>query len=158
MHWIRLLNAACHGIYGRWQAALFPNLHDVDWQWGSNPEQIEQSIRGGRRAQMIAWGATLGDDGVDQGAEYVQIIGGPSAESHPGKAAYEQNCTACHGLDGAGNALIGAPRINDDIWLYGGDLDTLKTTLRQGHFGIMPAFDSRLDDFQIKLLVALLAR
>ena len=70
----------------------------------------------------------------------------------------KQNCIACHGLDGAGNALIGAPRINDDIWLYGGDLDTLKTTLRQGHFGIMPAFDSRLDDFQIKLRVALLAR
>ena len=107
---------------------------------------------------MIAWGAILGDDGVEQVAEYVQIIGEPSAESHPGRAAYEQNCIACHGLDGAGNALIGAPRINDDIWLYGGDLDTLKTTLRQGHFGIMPAFDSRLDDFQIKLLVALLAR
>lgn len=35
---------------------------------------------------MIAWGGTLGDDGVDQVAEYVQIIGGPSAESHPGKA------------------------------------------------------------------------
>ena len=107
---------------------------------------------------MIAWGGTLGDDGVDQVAEYVQIIGGPSAESHPGKADYEQNCTAYHGLDGAGNALLGAPRINDDIWLYGGDLDTLKTTLRQGRFGIMPAFDARLDDFQIKLLVALLAR
>ena len=75
---------------------------------------------------MIAWGAILGDDGVEQVAEYVQIIG--------------------------------EPRINDDIWLYGGDLDTLKTTLRQGRFGIMPAFDARLDDFQIKLLVALLAR
>jgi len=150
--------AACHGIDGRGQAALFPNLHDVDWQWGSNPEQIEQSIRGGRQAQMIAWGAILGDDGVDRVAEYVQIIGEPSADSHPGKAAYEQNCTVCHGLDGAGNALFGAPRINDDIWLYGGDLDTLKTTLRQGRFGIMPAFDARLDNFQIKLLVALLAR
>jgi cytochrome c oxidase cbb3-type subunit 3 len=103
-------------------------------------------------------GAILGDDGVDRVAEYVQIIGEPSAESHLGKAAYEQNCTACYGLDGAGNVLLRAPRINDDIWLYGGDLDTLRTTLRQGRFGIMPAFDSRLDDFQIKLRVALLAR
>jgi hypothetical protein len=33
-----------------------------------------------------------------------------------------------------------------------------KTTLRQGRFGIMSAFDARLDDFQIKLLVALPAR
>ena len=150
--------SACHGEDGRGQAALFPNLHDVDWQWGGSPEQIEQSIRGGRQAQMIAWGAMLGDQGVEQVAEYIQIIGEPSAESHPGKAAYDQNCIACHGMDGTGNPLLGAPRINDDIWLYGGDLETLKTTLRQGRFGVMPAFDERLDDMQIKLLVALLAR
>lgn len=108
--------------------------------------------------QVNPSGAVLGDEGVDQVAEYVQIIGEPSSESHPGKAAYEQNCIACHGLDGAGNALLGAPRLSDDIWLYGGDLETLKTTLREGRIGIMPAFDSRLDDFQVKLLVALLAR
>ena len=137
---------------------MFPNLHDVDWQWGGSAEQIEQSIRGGRQAQMIAWGAMLGDDGVQQVSEYIQVIGDSGTESHPGKAAYDQNCIACHGADGAGNPLLGAPRINDDIWLYGGDLETLQTTLREGRFGIMPAFNDRLDDMQINLLVALLAR
>ena len=44
--------------------------------------------------QVNPSGAVLGDEGVDQVAEYVQIIGEPSAESHPGKAAYEQNCIA----------------------------------------------------------------
>ena len=150
--------AACHGPDGRGQAAMFPNLHDVDWQWGGSAEQIEQSIRGGRQAQMIAWGAMLGDDGVQQVSEYIQVIGDSGTESHPGKAAYDQNCIACHGADGAGNPLLGAPRINDDIWLYGGDLETLQTTLREGRFGIMPAFNDRLDDMQINLLVALLAR
>ena len=28
--------AACHGPDGRGQASLFPNLHDIDWQWGSS--------------------------------------------------------------------------------------------------------------------------
>ena len=41
--------AACHGDDGRGQASLFPNLMDIDWQWGGTPEQIEQSIRNGRR-------------------------------------------------------------------------------------------------------------
>ncbi len=150
--------AACHGPEGRGQAALFPNLHDVDWQWGSTPEQIEQTIRGGRNAQMIAWGSILGEERVNQVAEYVQTLSQNSSESHPGQAIYQQNCAACHMPDGSGNPLLGAPRLSDDIWLYGGDLDTIKDTLTFGRFGVMPAFGQRLDDLQIKLLVALLVR
>ena len=54
--------------------------------------------------------------------------------------------------------MLGAPRLSDDIWLYGGDLETIKQTIANGRFGVMPAFDQRLDDIQIKLLVALLVR
>lgn len=150
--------AACHGPEGRGQASLFPNLHDIDWQWGSTPEQIEQTIRGGRNAQMIAWGSILGEQGVSQVAEYVQTLSQSPSESHPGQAAYQQYCVACHMPDGSGNPMLGAPRLSDDIWLYGGDLDTLKDTLTFGRFGVMPAFGERLDDLQIKLLVALLVR
>jgi cytochrome c oxidase cbb3-type subunit 3 len=39
--------SACHGPEGRGQASVFPNLHDVDWQWGASVEQIEMSIRAG---------------------------------------------------------------------------------------------------------------
>jgi cytochrome c oxidase cbb3-type subunit 3 len=78
--------------------------------------------------------------------------------THAGKAMYEQNCAACHGVDGAGNEMLGASRLSDDIWLYGGDFDTIRETLLYGRTGQMPAFDERLDDFQIRLLVALLAR
>ncbi len=150
--------AACHGPDGRGQASLFPNLHDVEWQWGSSAEQIEQTIRAGRQAQMIAWGAILGDDGVQQVAEYVLLLGTDGADAHEGKAAYDQNCAACHGIDGEGNTLLGAPRLTGDIWFYGGDLESIKATIAEGRFGVMPAFNQRLDDVQIKLLVALLAR
>ena len=150
--------ATCHGPDGRGQASLFPNLHDVDWQWGSSAEQIEFTIRNGRQAQMIAWQAVLGDEGVRQVADYVQVIGEAGNESHVGKAAYEQNCIACHGMDGTGNALLGAPNLSDDIWLYGGDGDSIATSISGGRFGVMPVFNERLDALQIKLLVALLAR
>ncbi len=150
--------SACHGPDGRGQASLFPNLHDIDWQWGGSAEQIEASIRGGRNANMIAWGAILGEEGIENVASYVsQLSSGPAAD-HPGKVQFEQMCAACHGADGAGNPALGAPKLSDDIWLYGGSIETIKTTLQQGRFGVMPAFNQRLDDTQIKLLVALLAR
>ncbi|MEQ8407828.1 MAG: cytochrome-c oxidase, cbb3-type subunit III [Gammaproteobacteria bacterium] len=150
--------SVCHGPDGRGQANLFPNLHDVDWQWGASPEQIEQSIRGGRRANMIAWQAVLGEDGIDRVAEYVQVLGSDAAAGHEGATQYQQTCAACHGADGSGNVALGAPRLDDDIWLYGGDLATIRETLQNGRYGVMPAFGERLDDFQIKLLIALLAR
>jgi cytochrome c oxidase cbb3-type subunit 3 len=150
--------SACHGPDGRGQANMFPNLHDVDWQWGASAEQIEQSIRGGRNANMIAWQAILGDEGVEQVADYVVNLRQGVDESHPGRAMFQQNCVACHGMDGSGNPALGAPDLTDNIWLYGGDMDAVRETLQQGRFGVMPAFGERLDDMQIKLLIALLVR
>jgi cytochrome c oxidase cbb3-type subunit 3 len=150
--------SACHGPDGRGQASMFPNLMDIDWQWGSSPEQIEQSIRGGRVANMLAWQSILGDDAVAQIADYVAEIGESGATAHAGKPVYDQNCSACHGLEGGGNVLLGAPNLADDIWLYGGDIDTLNASISAGRNGVMPAFGVRLDEAQIKLLVAKLAR
>lgn len=150
--------SACHGAEGRGQASVFPNLHDVDWQWGASVEHIEASIRQGRRPAMPAWGAILGEEGVVNVADYVLLLNEGGAETHPGKTQYEQLCVACHGADGSGNIFLGAPKLSDSIWLYGGDANSIQTTLRNGRFGVMPAFNQRLDDTQIKLLVALLAR
>jgi cytochrome c oxidase cbb3-type subunit 3 len=69
-----------------------------------------------------------------------------------------QLCVGCHGPTGDGNPLLGAPRLNDDIWLYGSSTAAVSQTLSQGRGGQMPAFGQRLDDLQIKLLVAWLAR
>jgi cytochrome c oxidase cbb3-type subunit III len=150
--------SACHGPDARGQASLFPNLVDVEWQWGSSAEQIEQTIRGGRSANMLAWQAILGDENINQVADYIIQLGDSVSESHAGKLVYDQNCVACHGADGSGNILLGAPSLIDDIWLYGGDLKTVKASIAAGRNGIMPAFAQRLDDAQIKLLVAMLAR
>jgi cytochrome c oxidase cbb3-type subunit 3 len=49
---------------------------------------------------------------------------------------------------------LGAPDLTDADWLYGGDIETIRETIREGRNGIMPAFDEKLDDTQIRLLVA----
>lgn len=151
--------AVCHGPEGRGQANLFPNLQDNYWQWGGAPEQIEQTLRSGRNANMIAWQDILTEDVIDNVSAYAMALSAEEdIETHPGKALFEQNCAACHGVTGAGNSALGASRLSDSIWLYGGDFETIRESVRHGRTGEMPAFGDRLDDFQIKLLIAWLAR
>ena len=150
--------SACHGYEAQGQADMFPNLADGEWQWGGDEGQIEQTLRNGRTAVMVAWGAVLGEEGVANVADYVLALGAGATENHPGQAQYNQFCVACHGPEGTGNVLLGAPNLADDIWLYGGDRDTIMETLNNGRNGQMPAFGQRLDDTQIRLLVAWLLR
>ena len=150
--------AVCHGYDAAGQALYFPDLTDSEWQWGGSEAQIEQSIRGGRNAVMVGWEAALGADGVDQIAEFMYVLGTGSAAGHPAQTQYNQFCIACHGPDGSGNVAIGAPSLVDDIWLYGNSSEALVHSIAIGRTGVMPAFGDRLDDTQVKLLVALLTR
>ncbi|KFC70474.1 Cbb3-type cytochrome c oxidase subunit [Bosea sp. LC85] len=47
-----------------------------------------------------------------------------------GKAAFGDNCAACHGVGGSG--AKGYPNLNDDEWLWGGSLAAIQTTLQHG--------------------------
>lgn len=150
--------SAYHGSDAMGQANLFPNLVDDDWQWGGTPERIEQTLRNGRLAVMVSWQTLLNDEGVNNVAAYVMSLSGSPATNHPGKAQYDMFCIACHGATEDGNPLLGAPRLNDDIWLYQGDLDSIKESIAIGRNGQMPAFSGSLDDVQIKLLTAWLSQ
>jgi cytochrome c oxidase cbb3-type subunit 3 len=47
-----------------------------------------------------------------------------------GRAAFKVNCVQCHGAGAAGSA--GYPNLNDDDWLWGGDLKAIELTLTHG--------------------------
>jgi len=47
-----------------------------------------------------------------------------------GRAAFKVNCVQCHGSGAAGGA--GYPNLNDDDWLWGGDLKAIEYTLVHG--------------------------
>ena len=148
--------AQCHGSDGG-GAQGFPNLADADWQWGSDADSIVATIAQGRIAAMPAWGQVLGEPGVDEAVAYVQALSGQPTDATlaaAGKLRFEQVCAACHGIDGKGNPLLGAPNLTDGAWLYGGDAATLKATLLNGRNGQMPAWDGKLGEQRIKLLAA----
>ncbi len=148
--------AMCHGSDGG-GAKGFPNLTDKNWQWGGDPDTVVQTITVGRIAAMPAWGSVLGAQGVDQAEAYVEQLSGQphdAALAAAGRTVFETNCAACHGVDGKGNPLVGAPNLTDDVWLYGGDAATLKQTIEAGRNGQMPAFGDRLGAERVRLLAA----
>ena len=49
-----------------------------------------------------------------------------------GRAAFKVNCVQCHGSGAAGSQTLGYPNLNDDDWLWGGDLATIQTTITHG--------------------------
>jgi cytochrome c oxidase cbb3-type subunit 3 len=148
--------AQCHGSDGG-GAKGFPNLTDRNWQWGGDADTVVTTITGGRMAAMPAWGPQLGADGVRQVVAYVQTLSGGNADpslAAAGKQTFETLCAACHGADGKGNPLVGAPNLTDKIWLYGGDEATITETVTHGRNGQMPMFGERLGEQRVKLLAA----
>jgi cytochrome c oxidase cbb3-type subunit 3 len=144
----------CHGSDAR-GAAGFPNLTDNDWLHGGEPQDIVDSITHGREGVMPAWGAVLGPQGVDEVVDYVLMLGGRQTSLEmavAGKARFVV-CAACHGADGKGNQVIGAPNLTDDIWLYGGSPQTIRDTVMNGRHGQMPAH-AWLGDDKIRVLAA----
>ncbi len=153
--------AACHGENAGGQADLFPNLTDGDWQWGGEAPQLEQTITAGRQAVMPPWQSVLGDAGVAAVADYVIGLSsrtGGGSERREGERLYGLYCTACHGADGSGLAALGAPALNDGSWLYGRSTDAVRASISGGRNGVMPAFGTRLEPAQIRMLVAWLDR
>jgi len=47
-----------------------------------------------------------------------------------GRAAFKVNCVQCHGAGAAGSK--GYPNLNDDDWLWGGDLKAIEYTITNG--------------------------
>lgn len=148
--------STCHGSDAR-GARGFPNLADNDWLWGGAPEVIYQSIAHGRNGVMPPWGAALGERGVDEVAAFVLSLSGrkvPEDMKTAGAARYASMCIACHGVDGAGNQALGAPNLTDDVWLYGGTIETVRDVIANGRANQMPPHLDMLGEMKTKLLAA----
>ena len=148
--------AQCHGSAGTGSHG-FPNLTDEEWLWGNNAEQIHATLSNGRQATMPAWSGVLNAIGVRNVTEYVIQLSGrePVADqAAQGKVEYDRLCAACHGAEGKGQPLLGAPDLTNNIWLYGGSREAITETLNNGRNGRMPGFADRLDDDRLHILNA----
>jgi cytochrome c oxidase cbb3-type subunit III len=156
--------APCHGR-GAQGGFGYPNLRDDAWLWGGSLDAIHQTIRHGIRADddntrmsmMPAFGklGMLNREQVSDTAEYVLSLSGNESDAQAaarGKEIFATNCVACHGPEGTGNQALGAPNLADELWLYGGDKETIVETITNSRAGMMPAWEERLDPATIKEL------
>ena len=146
----------CHGSDAR-GARGYPNLRDDDWLYGGEPEAIYTSIVQGRMAAMPAWEGILSDDDIFNVTSYVEQMSGREVDTTLaalGKEIYNTNCAVCHGQEGKGNYMFGAPNLTDDIWLYGGSQKKIMESLYKGRNGVMPAHKEFLGEAKIHILSA----
>lgn len=110
--------------------------------WSSRGQfDAEMKSAAADRARTVA---ALRDMPIEQLPQHPALM---HAAVAGGAAAFKVNCVQCHGAGAAGSP--GFPNLNDDDWLWGGDLKTIQRTLIHGvrqpgddqtRMSLMPAF------------------
>lgn len=148
--------AQCHGSDAR-GARGFPNLTDGGWQWGGEPDAIKATITNGRTGVMTPFGAVLGPEGVRDVANYVRSLNGlahDSLRAQRGEELFQTNCVACHGAEAQGMAMLGAPNLTDNNWLWGSSEAAIIDIVTNGRMNRMPGFGDFLGEDKVHLLTA----
>ena len=148
--------AQCHGSDAR-GAKGFPNLSNTFWHWGGEPETIKETITMGRTGMMPPLGPVLGAEGTKDVANFVRSLSGlahDSLRAQRGKELFEVNCVACHGPEGKGTPVMGAPDLTDEEWLWGSAEASIIETVTNGRTNQMPTFGEFLGEDKVHLLAA----
>jgi cytochrome c oxidase cbb3-type subunit 3 len=125
--------------------ALYPGLGSFGGLLGwSQEDQYQEEVRSAedRLAPVFARFADI---------PLAELGGNPEAV-RIGRNLFLNNCATCHGSDARG--ARGFPNLADDIWLYGGDAETLRQTIAHGRQGIMPAMGAALGEKGLDEVVA----
>ena len=149
-------------VWGLAYVVLFPAIPLLNsatpgvWNWSSRG-QLEQELAAEtvRRAPITNALAALPVEQLAGNARLYQ------AAVEGGRAAFKVHCVQCHGSGAAGSP--GYPNLNDDDWLWGGDLPAIHYTLTHGirqpdhnatRQSQMPAFAGILTNAEIGAVTA----
>lgn len=162
--------AQCHQTNGA-GAKGYPALGDDDWLWGGSMEDIHLTLKHGirsdsdddtRYSEMPAFGRDelLEDEEIDQVVNFVMSLTpnvNPPQDAtlvEAGAVVFEDNCSSCHMEDGTGDRSQGAPNLADAIWLFGGDFASIRETVHNSRYGVMPSWNERLSEAEIRAVSA----
>ena len=130
-------------VYPAW-----PGLHGATkglWAWNSRAALKDElaAVKQSRAATLTAIAATPIEQLPTNKALFDVAVRG-------GEAAFKVHCVQCHGSGADGIRMgSGYPNLNDDDWLWGGDLKSLEYTITSGvrnpdiattRTSLMPAF------------------
>ncbi len=154
----------CHGSGAAGSQSLgYPNLADDDWLWGGDLKSIQYTITHGirepgdeqtRTSEMPPFAGVFDDAQRNSLVNYVLSFSNRAEPNAVGEEIYATNCASCHGADGKGDKLQGAPNLSDAIWLYGGTRAQIEQQILAPRMGMMPKWGDKLDPVTIKMLSA----
>lgn len=155
----------CHGAGGGGNPG-YPALAAGNWLWGGKLEDIDQTVTFGIRSgldnarvsQMPRFGADsiLKPAEIQAVADYVAgLYGLPGAATNSieGKRVFAENCAVCHGDAGQGNRDVGGARLAARVHLHGDDRAAILAQINNPRMGVMPNWNTRLDEAKIKSVV-----
>lgn len=116
-------------IFGIVYLAAYPGLGSISGKLGWTQVGAYEAEMAKAKAQIAPLYARFAGMTPEQRAADPQAMA-------IGERLFMNNCAQCHGSDAGGGKSF--PNLTDGDWLYGGDPETIKTTITEGRFGIMP--------------------
>ncbi|MFC1747298.1 cytochrome-c oxidase, cbb3-type subunit III [Pseudomonadota bacterium] len=155
--------AACHGASGQGAEGRFPTLLDDDWLYGGSVSSINETIASGREGMMPGFKGEMSDADIGKMADFVIGLSQGNSGDAAGWAMYEEaGCGMCHADNGKGDYDAGSANLTDAVWRFGSSREDVVKTIAYGvnqmedhpesHNAVMPSFEGRLSDNDIKLL------
>ncbi|WHH49442.1 cytochrome-c oxidase, cbb3-type subunit III [Pseudomonas sp. Ap32] len=116
---------------GNWKGIL-PG-YENGWT-GANEWQKEMDKADARFGPIFAKYAAMSVEEVAKDPQALKM----------GSRLFASNCSVCHGSDAKG--AFGFPNLTDNDWRWGGDPETIKTSIMGGRHGVMPAWAEVIGD------------
>lgn len=118
-------------VWGIGYLILYPGL-------GSFPGALGWTQHGQYDAEVAEAQAQFGPLYASLAARPIPELAQDAEAMKTAGRLWANNCAQCHGSDGRGGS--GFPNLTDGDWQWGGDPETIKTTILYGRQGVMPAF------------------
>ncbi|MBS0345120.1 MAG: cytochrome-c oxidase, cbb3-type subunit III [Proteobacteria bacterium] len=128
MFWITIIFAITY-------LTLYPGF-------GNNQGKLGWSAAGQWEAEQKAAAEKYGPIFAKYRGMDLNAVAGDKEANEMGHRMFLTYCAQCHGADAKG--AKGFPNLTDNDWLYGGEPDTIKTTILDGRQGMMPPFGPAL--------------
>jgi len=128
MFWITIVFAIAY-------LAMYPGF-------GDNQGKLGWSARGQWEAEQKAAAEKYGPIFAKFRDMDLNAVAADKEANAMGQRLFLTYCAQCHGADAKG--AKGFPNLADNDWLYGGEPETIKTTVLGGRQGMMPPFGPAL--------------
>lgn len=115
---------------------LYPSFGDFSLLGWSQQQQYEE--------EMAAAEDVYGEIFAAFAATPLTELANDPAALSAGRNLFVNNCATCHGSDARGARAF--PNLTDSEWQWGGDPETIRTTITNGRTGVMPPLGAALGD------------